>query len=65
MMIRSKKKNLAKNNPAQGKRISRGPGVDCDCPVCVFAKSQAPGDPYDLKDCPKCSAWRVDVQKTA
>ena len=30
-----------------------GPGDDCNCPVCIFTKSQAPGNPYDLKDCPR------------
>ena len=32
---------------------SSGPGDDCNCPVCIFSKSQAPGNPYDLKNCPK------------
>lgn len=30
-----------------------GPGDDCHCPVCVFSKSHAPGDAYDLEQCPK------------
>ncbi len=30
-----------------------GPGDDCNCSTCVFTKSQAPGDPYDLDKCPK------------
>jgi ssDNA-binding Zn-finger/Zn-ribbon topoisomerase 1 len=33
---------------------SNGPGVDCNCPVCIFAKSQAPGQAYDLTECPRC-----------
>jgi len=36
--------------------FSNGPGVDCHCPVCIFTKSQAPGDSYDLNDCPKFRA---------
>jgi len=48
------------------KNISRGPGSDCECPVCVFSKSQAPGDPYDLKDCPKCRPMKKrDFDKEA
>jgi hypothetical protein len=31
----------------------RGPGDDCTCPSCIFTKSHAPGDPYDLTKCPK------------
>ncbi len=40
------------------KSNSVGPGDACNCPVCIFAKSQAPGDPYDLKDCPKHNALK-------
>lgn len=34
-----------------------GPGNDCNCPVCLFTKTQAPGNPYDLKYCPKCKSY--------
>lgn len=40
-----------------------GPGPDCDCPVCVFSKSQAPGDPYDLKGCPKYQSLIMEEKK--
>ncbi len=35
------------------RQVSVGPCGEYNCPVCVFTKSQAPGNPYDLKDCPK------------
>ncbi|MCK5706459.1 MAG: hypothetical protein KAI43_02310 [Candidatus Aureabacteria bacterium] len=47
MSKRSNKKNKDnKHNP-------NAPGNDCKCPVCIFTKSQAPGNPYDLTNCPK------------
>jgi len=36
---------------------SNGPGQDCNCPLCIFTKSQAPGQAYELADCPRCKAW--------
>lgn len=36
--------------------ISIGPSLDCNCPVCIFTQSQAPGQPYDLSKCPKYSS---------
>lgn len=33
-----------------------GPCGEYTCSVCVFTKSQAPGNPYDLKNCPKYNA---------
>lgn len=36
------------------------PGKDCNCPVCVFSKSQAPGDSYDLKNCPKWNSKKSE-----
>jgi len=50
---KSKKKSGIKDDQIK-KIISRGPSADCDCAVCIFSKSQAPGNSYDLKDCPKC-----------
>lgn len=35
------------------KRHSIGFDENCKCPVCLFTRSQAPGQPYDLKKCPK------------
>lgn len=49
-----------KNN---GTVFQRGPGADCDCPVCVFSKSHAPGDPYNLSGCPKCGDWKSDEKE--
>ena len=44
-------------NGAEKDRIKRflsiGPSSDCNCPVCIFTQSQAPGQPYDLSQCPK------------
>ncbi len=37
----------------KSKSTSAGPCEDCNCPTCIFAKSQAPGDPYDIENCPK------------
>lgn len=42
-----------KSNNKKKNLNSVGPGYDCNCPVCIFTKSQAPGNPYDLKDCLK------------
>ncbi len=42
-MVRKKKR----------KALSVGPSEDCNCAICVFTKSHAPGDSYDVKDCPK------------
>lgn len=42
------------------KPINVGPGADCYCAVCIFAKSHAPGEPYDLKKCPKCCVQKED-----
>ena len=39
------------NNNIEFKPI--GPCGEYNCSVCVFTKSQAPGNPYDLKDCPR------------
>ncbi|OGX08513.1 MAG: hypothetical protein A2Y03_01810 [Omnitrophica WOR_2 bacterium GWF2_38_59] len=39
-----------------------GPSDDCNCPVCVFTKSQAPGNPYDLKDCPKYNSTNFTIK---
>ena len=44
---------MKKHPQKKNKFKSIGPGDDCNCPVCVFTKSQAPGNPYDLTDCPK------------
>lgn len=40
-----------------------GPSDECNCPVCVFTKSQAPGNPYDVKDCPKYNASNKNAKK--
>ncbi len=44
---------------------SVGPGIDCNCQICIFTKSQAPGNPYNIKDCPKynSSITETDIQK--
>ena len=39
-----------------------GPCGEYDCPVCVFTKSQAPGNPYDLRDCPKYNSRKGSVK---
>jgi len=40
-----------------------GPCGEHNCPVCVFTKSQAPGNPYDLKDCPKYNSGKAEETK--
>ena len=32
---------------------SVGPCGEYNCPTCIFSKSHAPGDPYDISKCPK------------
>ncbi len=32
--------------------MTSGPGKECKCKVCIFSKSQAPGQPYDITQCP-------------
>jgi hypothetical protein len=39
-----------------------GPDEFCNCPVCIFSKSQAPGNPYDLEQCPR---YRASIRKKA
>ncbi|MDD3374337.1 MAG: hypothetical protein PHY73_01265 [Candidatus Omnitrophica bacterium] len=48
-MKKEKKANSLKIKQAYGV----GPSDDCDCKICVFTKSHAPGDSYDVKKCPK------------
>jgi len=43
----------SKNIKKEKKIISTGLCGKFDCPVCIFTKSQAPGNPYNLNDCPK------------
>ena len=57
------KRDSKENNRRRGSMLT-GPGYDCNCPTCVFAKSQASGDPYDLKDCPKCNP-KISSKKIA
>ncbi len=52
--IQRMNKELPKKNKKK-KVESVRPDDSCNCPVCVFTKSQAPGDPYDLTKCPRCA----------
>ena len=45
--------------------ISSGPGKDCKCQVCVFNKSQAPGQPYDITECPLWNKRKTGKLKKA
>jgi hypothetical protein len=56
----AKKKKNKKSKPQQP---LHGPGDDCECPVCVFSKSQAPGDAYLLEKCPKWSSKKKSDDK--
>ena len=40
-------------NKKKNKIIGVGPSDDCTCAICVFTKSHAPGDSYDVEKCPK------------
>jgi len=36
---------------------------ECNCPLCIFTKSQAPGDAYDLENCPQWSSLKNKKDK--
>ncbi len=53
----------SKNKENSKKPMSVGPCGELNCPVCVFTKSQAPGNPYDLNDCPKYKSGSISKNK--
>ncbi|MCK5616454.1 hypothetical protein KAR91_82085 [Candidatus Pacearchaeota archaeon] len=57
---------MSQDLPAKKKKKkskSVGPKDDCNCPVCVFTKSQAPGNPYDLTSCPRWASGKKKKKK--
>ena len=43
--------------------MSSGPGKECKCQVCIFSKSQAPGQPYDITQCPLWKKEKMTKRK--
>ncbi|MDP8212483.1 MAG: hypothetical protein P9X22_04210 [Candidatus Zapsychrus exili] len=43
----------SQKNKKKASFVPIGPCGEHNCPICIFTKSQAPGNPYDLKDCLK------------
>ncbi len=56
-------KQDSNKNKKSKRQICVGPCGEYNCPVCVFTKSQAPGNPYDLKDCPKYKSEKTLKRK--
>ena len=54
-------KNILKNK----RLMDIGPCGEYNCPICIFTKSQAPGNPYDVSKCPKYNSGKVHPKKEA
>ncbi len=64
--MNKKRDNTKREIPQENQKpdISCRPGVDCECQVCVFSKSQAPGQPYDITKCPLWNKGQSKKPKT-